>query len=150
MKPTLSMISRTLVQAVVGDEGRQIISAPPAPSPDPGAIKGLCEAARGLLDAFGGNPPEWLAAEAARFEKALEAFRPARLSTTNLELEAEQMKNKIIAIGWTGLKRCYLNISREEALDRYKAEQGDHGFDADEVPIKEIEFDDVFEAYDVG
>jgi len=54
--------------------------------------------------------------------------------------------NKLISIGYIGLKRCYLNIPLEEAKRRYQE-------DEEEVPdtdiIYEFEFDDEFCAYDV-
>ena len=61
------------------------------------------------------------------------------------------MKNKLIVIGWMGIKVCYLNVSKEEAIRRC-TESG--VMDSDELEenpdvIKEIEFDDMFYAYDV-
>ncbi len=52
--------------------------------------------------------------------------------------------NKLISIGYIGLKRCYLNISLEEAKRRYQE-------DEEEIPdnIYEFEFEDEFCAYDV-
>lgn len=53
--------------------------------------------------------------------------------------------NHLIVIGYMGIKRCYLNISLEEARDRYFQSEGD-------VPsfelIDEFDFEDEFCAYD--
>jgi hypothetical protein len=56
--------------------------------------------------------------------------------------------NKIIAIGYTGQKRCYLNISREEAVSRYLNSEGIKQGLGDEK-IDEFEFDTEFAGYDV-
>lgn len=32
--------------------------------------------------------------------------------------------NKLIAIGWRGVKTCYLNVTREEAIRRYTESDG--------------------------
>lgn len=61
------------------------------------------------------------------------------------------MKNTLISIGHLGIKKCFLNISEEEAIKRYceldniTIEQfEDYG-----ISIYTIEFDDTFGAYDV-
>jgi len=52
-------------------------------------------------------------------------------------------KNKIIVIGNWGNCRCYLNITMEEAYERYK--KSHVSFDFKEPTMKyEIEFDDEF------
>ena len=60
-------------------------------------------------------------------------------------------KNKIISIGFLGGQKCYLNISREDAVKRYAESEGST---IDEVlsgyTVKEFEFEDEFSAYDVG
>ena len=56
--------------------------------------------------------------------------------------------NKLIVIGWIGVKRCYLNISREEAIRRYEAAEGCSGIESTEL-IDEFEFEDEFGAYEV-
>lgn len=65
------------------------------------------------------------------------------------------MKNKLITIGWTGTKRCYLNVPREEAVRRFvKSEM--YGYETTEEIalttaeslVEEFEFDDEFGAYD--
>jgi hypothetical protein len=66
------------------------------------------------------------------------------------------MKNKLISIGWLGIKRCYLNVSREEAIRRFVRDECDGNPEiTDETLtkdrlIEEFEFDDEFYAYDVG
>jgi hypothetical protein len=56
--------------------------------------------------------------------------------------------NRLVVIGWLGTQRCYLNISREEALRRYHAAEGTALTAlSDEPPISEFEFDDEFAAY---
>jgi prefoldin subunit 5 len=62
------------------------------------------------------------------------------------------MKNKLIVIGWLGMKRCYLNISREEAIERYKKDEEilEEEWVEIEEDIKEFQFEDEFYAYDAG
>jgi hypothetical protein len=65
-------------------------------------------------------------------------------------------KNKLISIGWLGVKRCYLNVPREEAIRRYARDEydGNPGITDESLTkdrlIEEFEFDDEFHAYDVG
>ena len=56
--------------------------------------------------------------------------------------------NTLVVIGWTGCKKCYLNISREEAIERYK-EEDDFAEYLDIGDIEVFNFDDEFGAYDV-
>ena len=60
------------------------------------------------------------------------------------------MKNKLIIIGYVGMKKAYLNISKEDAIKRYTDQESFNmeyeGYLLDEV--QEIEFDDEFEVYD--
>lgn len=61
------------------------------------------------------------------------------------------MKNKIISIGYLGSKKCYLNISREEAIRRYKIYHlicEDDELE-DGIDIDEFEIEDEFEAYQI-
>lgn len=57
--------------------------------------------------------------------------------------------NKIIAIGYMGSRQCYLNVSREEAMRRYRL----HNDMAPDEPIidhiAELDFDDEFSVYDI-
>jgi hypothetical protein len=69
--------------------------------------------------------------------------------------------NKLIAIGFTGTKRVYLNITKSEAIERYIAEnsesfvggRGDSQYwrelPEDSPYIEEFTFDDSFDAYAV-
>jgi hypothetical protein len=60
--------------------------------------------------------------------------------------------NKIIAIGYLGIRKCYLNLSEEEAIDRYcKSEQiSRKEFDEDPgLNMQTITFKDEFECYDI-
>jgi len=68
--------------------------------------------------------------------------------------------NKLIVIGWgmgahagpnanRGVKRCYLNISREEAVRRYLGTREEHPYISPLLPIAELEFDDHFDVFDV-
>lgn len=70
------------------------------------------------------------------------------------------MSNKLIAIGYLGVKTCYLNVPKEEAIRRY-VEAEMHGFETSaEIAqmrqetaaslVEEFEFEDEFSAYDVG
>ena len=56
--------------------------------------------------------------------------------------------NKIIHIGFMGLQSCYLNVSKEEAIKRYKKDN-DISDDEQMYDVREFEFDDEFEAYDI-
>ena len=60
--------------------------------------------------------------------------------------------NTLIVIGQLGCKKCYLNISREEAIRRYKRDNGtgEDEWAAIEGDIIEFQFEDEFSAYDVG
>lgn len=55
------------------------------------------------------------------------------------------MKNKIVSIGYLGFKRCYLNVSKEEAIRRYIEAEGELQGD-----VEEFEFVDEFYSYDGG
>ena len=62
------------------------------------------------------------------------------------------MKNKIIYIGYTGLMKCYLNISDREAIQRYIKDEdiSETQLELDDsIQFGYIEFDDEFEAYSV-
>ena len=62
------------------------------------------------------------------------------------------MSNIIISIGYIGLRKCYLNINKKEAIKRYckseeiTKEEFDNNFD---IRIDSIEFEDEFECYDI-
>ena len=60
--------------------------------------------------------------------------------------------NTLIVIGWLGCKKCYLNVSREEAIRRYKIDDrtGEDEWTAIEGDIIEFQFEDEFSAYDAG
>ena len=59
--------------------------------------------------------------------------------------------NKLISIGWIGVKRCYLNITEEQAIERYCKSENitRESFDEDDISVVIIEFDDEFGAYSV-
>ena len=59
--------------------------------------------------------------------------------------------NKIISIGYLGIKRCYLNISKHAAINKYcKSENiSIERFEVDDIPIDIIEFDDEFGTYSI-
>jgi len=59
--------------------------------------------------------------------------------------------NKLIVIGWIGIKKCYLNIEKEEAIERYmkSEEMTREEFDEAELSCDEVKFDDEFDAYDI-
>jgi hypothetical protein len=65
------------------------------------------------------------------------------------------MRNKLIVIGFCGVKRCYLNVSPSEALRRYIKKEGDvdNLKTVDDYKerglLKIYSFKDEFEAYDV-
>ena len=53
------------------------------------------------------------------------------------------MKNKLIVIGWMGVKTAYLNVPREEAINRYMQSRNVTSED-----IEEFDFEDEFGVYD--
>jgi len=55
--------------------------------------------------------------------------------------------NKIVVIGFLGMQSCYLNVDIEEAKKRYMEENPLE--DLEDVTIREFEFDDRFEVYDI-
>jgi len=62
-----------------------------------------------------------------------------------------EQKNTLVCIGFTGIKECYLNISKEEAIKRY-CETNKIVFesiDSFNEPIFQMEFSDSFGAYSV-
>lgn len=61
-------------------------------------------------------------------------------------LEPAKTKNTLTVIGWMGTKRAYLNLSREEAIARWVASEGE-AEPADGL-IDIFEFDDEFAVYD--
>ena len=60
--------------------------------------------------------------------------------------EPAKTKNTLIVIGSIGTKRAYLNLSREEAIARWVASEGE-AEPADGL-IDVFEFDDEFTVYD--
>ena len=60
--------------------------------------------------------------------------------------------NKIIAIGGMSNFKCFLNVPEKEAIKRYCKYYGMpvEGFDKKANSFKTIEFEDEFEAYDIG
>lgn len=57
---------------------------------------------------------------------------------------------RLIAIGYTGDRRCYLNVSREEAVRRYEESEGRPITDPTiHDTIQEFEFVDEFRTYEV-
>lgn len=59
--------------------------------------------------------------------------------------------NKVISIGYRGIKRCYLNIDRDKAVERYcKSENITlEEFIDNRIDVDIIEFEDEFSAYEI-
>jgi len=61
--------------------------------------------------------------------------------------------NKMVVIGRTGDKTCYLNVDRDEALERYYKDRGITTDvvkqEVDDEYVREYTFDDEFAAYEV-
>lgn len=60
--------------------------------------------------------------------------------------------NTLISIGYIGLKRCYLNLTEDEAIERYCKFENMTRNEFDEnvnISVRIIQFDDEFSAYDV-
>jgi len=53
--------------------------------------------------------------------------------------------HKLTVIGWLGVKRAYLDVSREEAIKRYEVNEG---HTPDDTMIKQFVFSDEFGVYD--
>ena len=62
-----------------------------------------------------------------------------------------RLTNNLIAIGYTGDMTCYLNISKEEAIERYLKDNPVTTYEdiVIENMIKEFEFTDEFLSYSV-
>lgn len=56
--------------------------------------------------------------------------------------------NTLIVIGWLGIKTCYLNVPREEAIARYLKEEDITDEKYIQDLITEFTFTDQFCAYD--
>jgi len=58
--------------------------------------------------------------------------------------------NNLITIGFIGLKRCYLNLTQDEAIDRYIKSENitRQEFDAADISVDNLDFNDEFSAYD--
>ena len=62
------------------------------------------------------------------------------------------MSNRIITIGYIGLKKCYLNINEEDAIKKYCVSEQitKENFDNNvDISIDSIEFENEFECYDI-
>lgn len=57
-------------------------------------------------------------------------------------------KHRLVCIGWLGDFACYLDVPREEAMRRYRAENPET--QPDDVRVTEFEFEDEFYAYEAG
>jgi hypothetical protein len=59
--------------------------------------------------------------------------------------------NKLISIGFTGIKKCYLNITEEEAIKLYCIDENlsIKQFNENKIPIDTFNFNVQFNAYDV-
>lgn len=55
--------------------------------------------------------------------------------------------NTLIIIGYAGARRCYLNITLDEAKQRYLKSSGEVRISDDRIEI--ISFKDEFAAYDI-
>ena len=59
--------------------------------------------------------------------------------------------HKLIAIGWTGDYRCYLDLDRHTAIERWRnIYLKEDSSPPDDPHIIEFEFDDEFNAYEVS
>lgn len=59
--------------------------------------------------------------------------------------------NKLVVIGWMGVKTCYVNVPVKEAIRRWEADNGqiDESM-VNESFIAEFDFMDEFDAYDAS
>lgn len=64
-------------------------------------------------------------------------------------MSEERKVNTLIVIGWNGIKTCYLNITKEEALKRWSSENHvDIEYAERNGIYREYAFTDQFDAYD--
>ena len=56
---------------------------------------------------------------------------------------------KIVVIGFLGSMRAYVNLSREDAIKRYDAENPDYTVEVNGVMVEELEVKDSFSVYDI-
>ena len=61
------------------------------------------------------------------------------------------MKHTLIIIGWMGSKTCYLDVSKEEAIERYCKENNESlgNFKNFSIPLESFEITDKFWVYDI-
>jgi hypothetical protein len=59
--------------------------------------------------------------------------------------------DKLVIIGFTGLKKCYLNIKEQEAIKLYCIDENlsIEQFNENKIPIDRFNFNVQFNAYDV-
>ena len=61
--------------------------------------------------------------------------------------------NKMVSIGYMGIKRCYLNVDKDEAIRRFLESEGLSKDEFETIhgsyPVQEFEFDSEFGAYEV-
>lgn len=63
---------------------------------------------------------------------------------------AEDAPNQIVKIGSTGGYDCYLNVTKERAIERWKIQHPDEEFDEDYLNVEVIPIKDGrFEAYEI-
>ena len=70
-------------------------------------------------------------------------------------LRMSEKKNTLVVIGYMGVKRAYLNMSEEDALQRHLESEWPEGWDASTEEdarsrMKSFEFSDCFSVYDAG
>lgn len=56
---------------------------------------------------------------------------------------------KLVAIGYLGDQTVYVNISKQEAIDRYDRENPDFTVIKNNLRVKEIDVDEKFYVYDI-
>ncbi len=56
---------------------------------------------------------------------------------------------KLVAIGWLGCKTVYIDVTREEAIQKYDQENPDCTVLENQLPVTEMIVNDKFHAYDI-
>ena len=59
----------------------------------------------------------------------------------------DDKKTKLIAIGFLGSYKVYINLSRKDAIERHKTEEPNS--EINELTIREMNIQDSFGAYDI-
>ena len=92
-----------------------------------------------------GGKPMYVAVHARGGQAAFDTFGGACENIERLDSYYMPIPNRLVACGFLGMYRVYLNVTKEEAIRRYRELDGE-----DPTNVQEVEFTDEFYAYEVG